>query len=128
MIFQPTLVKIRKKRPDVKGCLRFQARTNFAMLHRRRLHGRSGFFDENSSTTDSVLFHFSKRSITDSPSFIRCRCQKLRNVLAMRRQRSIAMMATTRKLAVRLYWMWRKEWDRQQSSQFGSHAGQFRLE
>ena len=42
------------------GELRFQARTNFAMLHRGRLHGRSGFFGENPSTTDSVTYHFSK--------------------------------------------------------------------
>jgi transposase len=44
--------------------------------------------------------------------------------LAMRRQRSIALVAMARKLAVRLYWMWRKEWDQQQRSQLGSHAGQ----
>ena len=44
--------------------------------------------------------------------------------LAMRRQHPIAMVAMARKLAVRLYWMWRKEWDHQQSSKFGSHAGQ----
>jgi len=42
------------------GELRFQARPNFAMLHRGRLHGRSGFFGENPSTTDSVPSHFSK--------------------------------------------------------------------
>src|SRR5437870_11175328 len=29
-----------------------------------------------------------------------------------------------RKLAVRLYWMWRKGWDHQQMVQFGSHVGQ----
>jgi hypothetical protein len=28
-----------------------------------------------------------------------------------------------RKLAVRLYWMMRKEWDYEQLSKFGSHAG-----
>ncbi len=44
--------------------------------------------------------------------------------LAMRRQRPIAMVAMARKLAVHLYWMWRKEWDHQQTSQLGSHAGQ----
>jgi transposase len=44
--------------------------------------------------------------------------------LAMRRQRSIALVAMARKLAVRLYWMWRKEWDQQQRSKLGSHAGQ----
>jgi transposase len=44
--------------------------------------------------------------------------------LAMRRQRSIALVAMALKLAVRLYWMWRKEWDQQQRSKLGSHAGQ----
>jgi len=29
-----------------------------------------------------------------------------------------------RKLAVRLFWMWRKEWDYQQVKNFGSHVGQ----
>ena len=29
-----------------------------------------------------------------------------------------------RRLAVRLYWMWRKEWDYEQVKKFGSHAGQ----
>jgi hypothetical protein len=28
-----------------------------------------------------------------------------------------------RKLAVRLYWMMRKEWDYEQLRKFGSHAG-----
>jgi transposase len=44
--------------------------------------------------------------------------------LAMRRERRIAKVAMARKLAVRLYWMWRKGWDYQQVLQFGSHAGQ----
>jgi len=30
-----------------------------------------------------------------------------------------------RRLAVRLYWMLRKEWDYEQLQKFGSHAGQF---
>jgi hypothetical protein len=29
-----------------------------------------------------------------------------------------------RKLAVHLYWMWRKEWDYQQLQKLGSHAGE----
>jgi transposase len=29
-----------------------------------------------------------------------------------------------RRLAVRLYWMWRRAWDYEQLEQFGSHAGQ----
>ncbi len=44
--------------------------------------------------------------------------------LAMRRERRIAMVAMARRLAVRLYWMWRKGWEYQQSVEFGSHAGE----
>jgi len=44
--------------------------------------------------------------------------------LAMRRERPIAKVAMGRKLAVRLFWMWRKEWNYQQLLQFGSHAEQ----
>ena len=34
------------------------------------------------------------------------------------------MVAMARKLAVRLYWMWRKGWDYEQMRKFGSHAGE----
>ena len=44
--------------------------------------------------------------------------------LTMRRGRKIAKVALARKLAVRLYWMMRKEWDYEQVKKFGSHAGQ----
>src|SRR5438876_4392553 len=44
--------------------------------------------------------------------------------LAMRRGRKIAKVAMARKLAVRLYWMWRKQWDYQQMRKFGSHVGE----
>jgi transposase len=44
--------------------------------------------------------------------------------LAMRRERSIAKVAMARKLAVRLYWMWRQGWDYQQMVPSGSHVGQ----
>jgi transposase len=44
--------------------------------------------------------------------------------LAMRRGRKIAKVAMARKLAVRLYWMMRREWDYEQVKKFGSHAGQ----
>ena len=44
--------------------------------------------------------------------------------LAMRRGRKIAKVAMARRLAVRLYWMMRKEWDYEQLKKFGSHAGQ----
>jgi transposase len=44
--------------------------------------------------------------------------------LAMRRGRKIAKVAMARRLAVRMYWMWRQEWDYEQLKKFGSHAGQ----
>ena len=44
--------------------------------------------------------------------------------LTMRRGRKIAKVAMARKLAVRLYWMMRKEWNYEQLKKFGSHAGQ----
>ena len=43
--------------------------------------------------------------------------------LAMRRERRIAKVAMARKLAVHLFWMWRRGWDYQQFTKFGSHAG-----
>jgi hypothetical protein len=42
--------------------------------------------------------------------------------LAIRRERRIAKVAMARKLAVRLYWMWRNGWEHSQSVEFGSHA------
>jgi transposase len=44
--------------------------------------------------------------------------------LAMRRERRIAKVAMARRLAVRLYWMWRNGWEYSQSVEFGSHTGQ----
>jgi transposase len=44
--------------------------------------------------------------------------------LTLRRGRQIAVVALARKLAVRLYWMWRNGWDYEKSLQFGSHVGQ----
>ena len=44
--------------------------------------------------------------------------------LAMRRDKRIAKVAMARKLAVRLYWMMRKEWNYEQVKKFGSHVGQ----
>jgi transposase len=44
--------------------------------------------------------------------------------LAMRRQRNIAKVAASRRLAVRLYWMWRNGWEYSEWVKFGSHAGQ----
>jgi transposase len=42
----------------------------------------------------------------------------------IRRGRKIAKVALARRLAVRLFWMMRKEWDYEQVKKFGSHAGQ----
>jgi hypothetical protein len=42
----------------------------------------------------------------------------------MRRERAIAKIAMGRKLAVRLYWMWRNGWDYTQLPKLGSYAGQ----
>ena len=44
--------------------------------------------------------------------------------LAMRRHKSIAKVAIGRRLAVRLYWMWRNGCDYSPSLEFGSYAGQ----
>jgi transposase len=44
--------------------------------------------------------------------------------LAMRRHKSIAKVAMGRRLAVRLYWMWRNGCEYSQSLEFGSYAGQ----
>ena len=44
--------------------------------------------------------------------------------LMMRRGRKIAKVSMARRLAIGLYWMWRKGWDYQQVKKFGSHAGQ----
>jgi transposase len=43
--------------------------------------------------------------------------------LMMRREKRIAKVAMARKLAVRLYWMWRNGWQYSQLVAFGSHAG-----
>lgn len=44
--------------------------------------------------------------------------------LAMRRGRKIAKVAMARKLAVHLYWMWRRGWDYEQFEKLGSHVGE----
>jgi hypothetical protein len=42
--------------------------------------------------------------------------------LAQRRGRKIAKVAMARRLAVRLYWMWRRGWDYEQLQSFGSQG------
>jgi transposase len=44
--------------------------------------------------------------------------------LMIRRGRKTAKVAMARRLAVRLYWMMRKQWDYEQWIKFGSHVGQ----
>jgi transposase len=43
--------------------------------------------------------------------------------LSIRRNHAIAKVAIARKLAVRLFWMWRRGWDYQQLKKFGSYVG-----
>ena len=50
--------------------------------------------------------------------------QSTKSRLAMRRGRKIAKVAMARRLALRLYWMWRKRWNYEQLTKFGAHAGQ----
>src|SRR6266849_5525428 len=44
--------------------------------------------------------------------------------LAMRRQKSIAKVGMGRRLAIKLYWMWRNGCEYSQSVEFGSYAGE----
>ena len=44
--------------------------------------------------------------------------------LAMRRRKSIAKVAMGRRLAVRLYWMWRNGCEVSRPFEFGSYVGQ----
>src|SRR6266480_1025844 len=47
--------------------------------------------------------------------------------LMIRREKRIAKVAMARKLAVRLYWMWRNHWQYSQLVEFGSNAGKLVL-
>jgi transposase len=47
--------------------------------------------------------------------------------LAMRRHKSIAQVAMGRRLAIRMYWMWRNGCEYSQSLEFGSYAGQLEI-
>lgn len=44
--------------------------------------------------------------------------------LMMRRGRKTAKVAMARRLAIRLYWMWRQGRDYDEFVEFGSHAGE----
>jgi len=89
---------------------------------------------EDSSADRQRLGHISKQGnsllrfllVEAAQAAVRCDPEWRRQFvhLALRRERRIAKVAIARKLAVHLYWMWRKECDYQQSIKFGSHAEQ----
>ena len=89
---------------------------------------------EDSSAGRQRLGHISKQGNTllrfllveAAQAAVRCDSEWRRRFLhlAMRRERRIAKVAMARRLAVRLYWMWRNGWEYSQSVEFGSHAGQ----
>ena len=89
---------------------------------------------EDSSAGRQRLGHISKQGsallrfllVEAAQAAVRCDSDWRRRYLhlAMRRQKSIAKVAMGRKLAVRLYWMWRREWDYRQFREFGSYAGE----
>ena len=88
---------------------------------------------EDSSAGKQRLGHISKRGNTwlrylpgeAAQAAARCNPEWRRRYvqLAMRRHQNIAKAAMARKLAVRLYWMWRNGWHYSQWVEFGSHAG-----
>ena len=89
---------------------------------------------EDSSAGHQRLGHISKQGNTllryllgeAAQAAVRCDSDWRRRYvhLAMRREKNIAKVAIARKLAVRLYWMWRNGWQYSQLVEFGSHAGQ----
>ena len=64
-----------------------------------------------------LLVEAAHSAATREPELKRCYRR-----LAMKKNRSIAAVAVARKLAVRLWWMWRREWDYGQLCASGSHA------
>ena len=88
---------------------------------------------EDSSAERWRLGHISKQGNTllrfllgqASLAVVRCDEQWRRQYaqLSRRRNPSIAKVAMARKLAVRLFWMWRREWDYEQLKKIGSHVG-----
>jgi transposase len=89
---------------------------------------------EDSSAGRRRLGHISKQGnallrflmVEAAQAAVRCDSDWRRRYLhlAMRREKSIAKVAMARRLAVRLYWMWRNGWEYWQSVEFGSHAGE----
>jgi len=88
---------------------------------------------ENSSAGHQRLGHITKqgnallRYLLGEAAQAAARCNpdwRRRYVhLMMRREKRIAKVAMARKLAVRLYWMWRNHWQYSQLVAFGSNAG-----
>jgi transposase len=89
---------------------------------------------EDSSAGRQRLGHISKQGnamlrfllVEAAQAAVRCDADWRRRYLhlAMRREKSIAKVAMGRRLAVRLYWMWRNGWEYSQSIEFGSHTGE----
>jgi transposase len=88
---------------------------------------------EDSSAGKQRLGHLSKQGNTllryllveAAQAAVRCDPEWRRRFvpLAMRRQRNIAIAAMARKLAVSLYWLWRKAQEATAAPQSGSHVG-----
>ncbi len=89
---------------------------------------------EDSSAGHQRLGHISKQGnsllrfllVEAAQAAARCNSDWRRRYvhLAMRREKSIAKVAMGRRLALRLYWMWRNGGEYSQSLEFGSYAGQ----
>jgi transposase len=89
---------------------------------------------EDSSAGQQRLGHISKQGssllrfllVEAAQAAARCDADWRRRYMhrVMRRQRSIAKVAMARRLAVRLYWMWRNGWEYSQWVKFGPYAGQ----
>ena len=88
---------------------------------------------EDSSAGRQRLGHISKQGNTllrfllveAAQAAARCNADWRRRYmhLMMRREKRIAKVAMARKLAVRLYWMWRNTWQYSQLVEFGSNVG-----
>jgi len=89
---------------------------------------------EDSSADHQRLGHISKQGnallrfllVEAAQAATRCNPDWRRRYfhLAMRRQKNIARVAMGRRMAVRLYWMWRNGCEYSPSLEFGSYAGQ----
>jgi hypothetical protein len=75
-------------------------------------------------------FPFEERALQEFPSAAPCggginpHWRRRYMHLAMRRHKSIAKVAMGRRMAVRLYWMWRNSCEYSPSFEFGWYAGQ----